>query len=206
MADLNFPTTAIVGRVDWDGAYTESKGPVLARGTIQVPDGVPVSLEVESISGLRHGPGVGWRILPSREPVDLSFLVDLPGSVITSLTLTRPFSGSTASLLNLSPRLEKLFLADCGLGDPELDHLVQLENLTHWQSWGNCFTDRGVQKLSRLRRLRRLFLEEATLSLDGLAVGATLPDLELMGVSGASIPDDNFAHLTTQLHGVRVVR
>ncbi len=57
---LQFPTDRIVGTVDWDGSWNDEHGPVLATGTVHVPNGVRVSLEVQALRGSEPTGGGSW--------------------------------------------------------------------------------------------------------------------------------------------------
>ena len=35
---IQFPTDAIVGTLDWNGSWSDERGPVLATGSVEVPD------------------------------------------------------------------------------------------------------------------------------------------------------------------------
>ena len=51
-----------------------------------------------------------------------------------------------------------------------------------FQSWGNRFTNRGVQQLASLTSLASLYLEEETLSAAAFDIAASLPHLARLGL------------------------
>jgi len=78
--------------------------------------------------------------------------------------------------------------------------------LTYLQSFGNRFTDSGVQQLRMLKNLESLYLEEETLSERALAFATDLPRLSVLGVQDMRIPDPDLRSLQSQLPRVRVSR
>jgi integrase len=66
-----------VGVVEWEGSWTDEQGPVLATGSVQVPDGADVSLEIASYTGKEPEGGGSWSLIPGQEPVDLGFVTRL---------------------------------------------------------------------------------------------------------------------------------
>ena len=131
--------------LDWVGRG-RGAARVPARGVVTVPDGVEISLDV--------------MVTGSRKPADLSFLRQLPADSITDLQLDAPIRPeSVAAVTHLAPGLRRLYLAWADLTDDALTHVSKLYGLTYLQSWGNRFTDRGVQdvpftgvELAELRR------------------------------------------------------
>lgn len=75
---LVFPADRIVGALDWDGSYSEETGPVLATGTVDAPDGRPVTLSLVEYSGAQRLARGGWTMQPTEQPTDLRFLHALP--------------------------------------------------------------------------------------------------------------------------------
>ncbi len=63
MPILQFPTDRIVGTVGRDASWAEGRGPVLATGAVQVPDGVEVNLEIRPLLGSEPIDGGSWRMI-----------------------------------------------------------------------------------------------------------------------------------------------
>jgi len=59
---------------------------------------------------------------------------------------------------------------------------VQLDHLVYLQTWGNRFTDAGVQQLASLQALETLYLEEENLSPAAFDFVTRLPNLTRLGV------------------------
>ncbi len=215
MPNLTFPAGQAMGTLDWLGS---GAAPVLASGVVAVPDGVEVSLDVmviESVrrtdaqdrsvhitlttqrqnadgsveSEVRDDPEENWEITGGSQPADLSFLRQLPSDSITALHLCAPIlPGSFAAVTHLAPGLRKLYLAWADLSDDALTHISELDGLIYLQSWGNRFTDRGVQQLAALTRLESLYLEEETLSAAAFGFAVNLRHLSRLGVQDVPSP------------------
>lgn len=230
MPNLTFPAGQAMGTLDWLGS---GAAPVLASGVVAVPDGVEVSLDVMVIesarrtdaqdtvhitlttqrqnadgsveSQVRDDPEENWEITGGSQPADLSFLRQLPADSITALHLCAPIlPGSFAAVTHLAPGLRKLYLAWADLSDDALTHISKLDGLIYLQSWGNRFTDRGVQQLAALTRLEGLYLEEETLSAAAFGFAVNLPHLSRLGVQDVSLTEVELAELRRRLPGVGV--
>ena len=230
MPNLTFPAGQAMGTLDWLGS---GAAPVLASGVVAVPDGVEVSLDVmviESVrrtdaqdtvhitlttqrqnadgsveSQVRDDPEENWEITGGSQPADLSFLRQLPADSITALHLRAPIlPGSFAAVTHLAPGLRKLYLAWADLSDDALTHISKLDGLIYLQSWGNRFTDRGVQQLAALTRLEGLYLEEETLSAAAFGFAVNLPHLSRLGVQDVPLTEVELAELRRRLPGVGV--
>jgi hypothetical protein len=228
--NLTFPAGQAMGTLDWLGS---GAAPVLASGVVAVPDGVEVSLDVmviESVrrtdaqdtvhitlttqrqnadgsveSQVRDDPEEDWEITGGSQPADLSFLRQLPADSITALHLRAPIlPGSFAAVTHLAPGLRKLYLAWADLSDDALTHISKLDGLIYLQSWGNRFTDRGVQQLAALTRLEGLYLEEETLSAAAFGFAVNLPHLSRLGVQDVPLTEVELAELRRRLPGVGV--
>ena len=83
-------------------------------------------------------------------PLHLGFLQELPRDSIESLSMTGAtvLAESLNALPYLASGLKSLYLGHTDFGDEVLPFVAQLENLTYLQTWGNRFTDHGVQQLS----------------------------------------------------------
>jgi hypothetical protein len=166
-----------VGHLDWGGAWHPDRGPVLARGSVEVPNDVEIELNVAALTSTTPHPRGSWGLLPdyAHPVVDLEFLVDLPAASITSLSLGRIDPGSMAVLPHLAVGLRRFYMGRTAFSDEVLPFVAQLTNLTYLQTFGNHFTDRGVQQLRFLTQLRALYLEEATLTFAAFAFVGELP-------------------------------
>ena len=229
--NLTFPAGQAVGTLDWLGS---GAAPVLASGVVTVPDGAEIALDVmviESVrqtdaqdrsvyitlttqrrnadgsveSEVRDDPEESWQITGGSQPADLSFLRQLPADSITVLHLRAPIlAGSFAAVTHLAPGLRKLYLAWADLTDDALTHISKLDGLIYLQSWGNRFTDRGVQQLAALTRLESLYLEEETLSAAAFDFTVGLPHLSRLGVQDVPLTEVELAELRRRLPGVGV--
>jgi hypothetical protein len=206
MPRLTFPTDRIVGHLDWVGAWHPDRGPVLARGSVEVPDDVEIALKVAALTSTTPHPGGGCDLLPdyAHPAVDLEFLVDLPPASIASLSMGRCDPGSMAVLPHLAVGLRRLYLGRTGFSDEVLPFVAQLTNLTYLQTFGNHFTDRGVQQLRSLMQLDALYLEEATLTFAAFAFVSELPLLQRLGLQDVPLTDAEVRQLRVQLPGVTV--
>lgn len=204
---FSFPTDRIVGTLDWVAPWNPETGPTLASGQITVPDGRAVSLEIRPAAGSRPSGGGSWQVLPdtSGRPVDLGFLRDLPGDSIESLSLDRQvLVSSLPAITHLAPGLRRLYLPWCAFDDNALPSIAELTGLTYLQTFGNQFTNRGVQQLAALRQLESLYLEEETLSVAAFAFATQLPRLKRLGLQDVPISDKELDTLRRQLPGVAV--
>jgi hypothetical protein len=138
--------------------------------------------------------------------VDLEFTSALPPESIDSLTLGHVVSDSTRYLSHLSPGLRKLYLGNAGLTDDVLQHVARLTRLKYIQTFGNSFTDAGVQQLAVLQNIEYLYLEEESLSASALGSVHRLPHLVQLGLQDVRISDDELVALQQALPGVRVSR
>lgn len=204
--DLLFPEDEIVGTLAWPGSSTADGCPVLATGTVSVPVGAKISLQVRRLEGVERR-GDFWTLRGRGGPVNLGVLDALPPDSIDSLTIMQGVaSGSTRVLPHLATGLRKLTLANAGLTDASLGHIAQLTGLVALQTFGNSFTDAGVQRLVDLRNIEHLYLEEATLSIDALHFVSRLPRLVRLGLQDLHISDDELASLKGRLANVAVSR
>jgi hypothetical protein len=229
--NLIFPAGQAIGTLDWLGA---GAAPVLACGVVTVPDGAEISLNVRVIesvqkidaqhrifhttttlrrknpdgsveSEVRHDPDESWQITGGVQPADLSFLRQLPADSITDLHLLAPIlTGSFAAVTHLAPGLRKLYLARADLTDDALTHISKLDGLIYLQSWGNRFTDRGVQRLAALTRIESLYLEEETLSAAAFDFAVSLPHLSALGLQDVPLTKAELAELRRRLPRVAI--
>ena len=98
----------------------------------------------------------------------------------------------------------RLYLACTDLTDEALAAIGTLHGLCYLQSWGNRFTDRGVQQMASLTRLESLYLEEETLSAAAFDFAASLPHLARRGLQDVPIPAAELAELRRRLPDVEV--
>ena len=172
---------------------------------MEIPDNDPqVSLSIHPVVGVEHVPAGGWYLLDGPDPVDLSFMSSIPSTAISSVTLSPLITGSLAAMVHLSPGLRRLYLSMTGLDDDVLPVVAQLTGLTYLQSWGNRFTDHGVQQLVTLQKLESLYLEEETLTVAGFAFTQYLPRLTRLGLQDVPLSDVDLARLRTQLPDVSI--
>lgn len=199
---LSFPTDRIVGTLDWAAPWNPDTGPALATGRIQVPDGTAVSLDIRPAAGSRPSGGGGWEVLAdnSGRPIDLAFLRELPPDSIESLSLDRQvLVPSLPAISHLTPGLRRLYLPWCGFRDDALTSIAKLTGLIYLQTFGNQFSDRGVQQLAALRELESLYLEEETLSAAAFDFALRLPRLKRLGLQDVPISDEELDALRRQL-------
>ena len=210
MRYLSFPTDQVVGTLDWLGAWSRTEEPpILATGVVEVPDDAEVSLSVMPIQSVERDPFGGGGFITSRvtrdgevvsertssqswhlsggggPPLHLGFLQELPRDSIESLSTTGAtvLAESLNALPHLASGLKRLYLGHTDFGDEVLQYVAQLENLTYLQTWGNRFTDHGVQQLAALQALEMLYLEEEDLSLAAFDFVTQLPNLTRLGVA-----------------------
>ena len=228
MRSLSFPTDEIVGTLDWLGSWSGEEGPVLATGVIDVPDDAEVSLSVHRVESVERDPfsgggftnsrvtsdgvvvseqtsGQGWRLSGGNgPPLHLGFLRELPPDGITSLHLsgsTTVLAESLSALPHLASSLKRLYMGWTDFGDEVLQYVAQLENLVYLQTWGNRFTDDGVQQLAPLQALETLYLEEESLSPEAFAFLTSLPRLTRLGVAD-EWSDENRSELRSRFPGL----
>ena len=199
---LTFPTDRVVGTLDW-ATRDHVRGPALATGTVDVPQDAEISLDVENVLDVQPH-GNGWQLHADTQPVDLSFLVDLPSGAISDLSLHRVVAGSMSCLVHLAPGLRRLYLAWSALGDDALPHIAQLTRLIYLQTFGNRFTDGGVQQLANLQELQDLYLEEETLTSAAFAFASQLPRLRRLGLQDVPINPHDLSRLQHRMPRVDV--
>src|SRR5580700_6488706 len=227
---LSFPSGQTVGTLEWLESESAA-APVLATGVVTVPDNAEITLDVMLIESVRRIDGASrayrstlsiqhgangpveyvaedsesWEITGSGEPADLGFLRRLPADSITSLHLRAPIvPQSFNSVMHFARGLRSLYLACTDLTDDALAAIGTLHSLVYLQSWGNRFTDRGVQQLASLTRLESLYLEEETLSAAAFDFATTLPHLARLGLQDVPVSDVELAVLRSRLPGVDV--
>jgi hypothetical protein len=197
-----------------------------------VPDGVEISLEVMLVESVLRSDAVhgrfrvwrkttggpeelvesgdsshGWEVAGSGQASDLRFLRQLPADGIASLHLQAPIvPGSFAAVTHLAAGLRRLYLAATDLADDALASVGMLHGLVYLQTWGNRFTDHGVQQLASLTKLESLYLEEETLTAAAFDSVASLPYLARLGIQDVPITEDEFVALRRQFPGVRIGR
>jgi hypothetical protein len=205
MPILQFPTARIVGTLEWDASWTEERGPVLATGAVQVPDGVEVNLEIRPLLGSEPIDGGSWSMIPAPEPVSFGFVRDLPPDVIASLSVARSADeGSFDAVAHLAPGLRRLYLGWTGFSDVVLPTVAKLAELVYLQTFGNNFTDGGMQQLAALVSLKDLYLEEETLTLAAFDFVERLPHLTRLGLQDVRLSQRDMEQLRERLSGVDV--
>lgn len=226
MPSLTFPPGHAVGTLDWLGRSADRGAPVLASGVVNVPYGAEITLNVMVIdsvqradrqhraihstvtirrhrpdgsveSEVREDPGESWQITGGSQPADLGFLRQLPAGSITNLHLRAPIMPeSFGAVTHLTPGLRRLYLARADLADDALAHVSKLDGLIYLQSWGNRFTDRGVQQLAALTKLESLYLEEETLSAAAFDFAASIPHLARIGLQDVPVTEVELSELS----------
>jgi hypothetical protein len=227
MTSLRFPNEG-VGTLEFEGSFSEDRGPTVAAGLVHVSDGLRLGLRLT-------GPMV-WRPAPSRGStltvtydgdesrieqrtfqswqgegrsgdhfMELDFLRDLPADAFHSLSMNATVDGSTFSAVaHLAPGLRRLTLAWSDLDDDVLPVVAALGGLTYLQTFGNRFTDQGVQQLASLVALESLYLEEETLTAAAFTFAADLPELRELGLQDVPITEQERSALRAALPGVHV--
>jgi hypothetical protein len=198
---LRFSEGQYKGRLDWVGLSHSTQ--VLAAGSVDVPDDRLVHLFVRRASG-RAEIG-GGRVASVLRPVDLTFLRELPPDAIGALNVQGTILPETFdAVTKLASGLRHLNLGDTELEDSAVPVIGELTRLTHLGSYGNRFTDAGLQQLVSLRELQHLSFEEASLTVAALAFAADLPSLVSLEVWDMQITDEEHAVLRAELPGVAV--
>lgn len=231
LPSLSFPAGRVVGTLEWLGS-DRGAAPVLATGVVTVPDGAEITLDVMVIESVRRTDGSSqaihirqsiqvagadgpvkvvaedsesWEITGGVQPADLGFLRQLPEDSITNLHLSAPIvPESFGSVTHLAAGLRRLYLAWADLTDDALAHVSNLDGLIYLQTWGNRFTDRGVQQLASLTRLESLYLEEETLSAAAFDFVVRLSHLCRLGVQDVPLTEAELSELRRRLPGVNV--
>ena len=204
MPALRFPTDRIVGTLSWKGSWSDEHGPVLATGSVEVPDGVAVSMEVQLLLGSEPSGRGSWSMIPAQEAVDLGFVRDLPADAVESLSIPSAHEESFAAVAHLAPGLRRLYLGYSRFSDAVLPTVAMLTELTFLQTFGNVFTDHGVQQLVSLVKVDHLYLEEETLTVRAFDFVDRLPQLTRLGVRDVPLTEHEIARLRERLPGVDV--
>lgn len=204
MPTLEFPTDTIVGTVEWMGSWADDRGPILATGSVNVPNDAQVSLSVQAVRGSRATGGGAWTLDFAQQPVDLGFLRNLPADRVESLTVESRSEASFDAVAHLAPSLRRLYLVWAGFSDVVLETVSRLTGLTYLQTFGNDFTDRGVQQLAALVNLEHLYLEEKTLTGAAFAFADQLPHLARLGLRDVAISPKELRRLRKRLPEVEV--
>jgi hypothetical protein len=197
---LEFPSDRIVGTVDCLGARETHGGAVLARGPVVTPDDREISLNVWTITQVHTDGGLSGPM----DTIDVGFLTELPADAISGLTLRRVTDDSIAAIAHLAPGVVSLTLPWADLTDEAIPALAQLRNVRFWQSYGNLFTDEGVQPLAALTSLESLYLEEETLSVAAFRFCKRLPALKRLGLQDVALSQAELVQLKADLPVVAV--
>jgi hypothetical protein len=201
---LNFPTDMCVGLLEWPGSYTEDAGPALARGPVEIPDGAQVSLNLLNVTRISHSETGGWWSGGNGQPIDLAFLAELPDHVIDSLTLHTVIPETLPFVTHLAPGLRRLYLDRSDLTDQALSSVATLSGLVYLQTFGNRFTDDGVQVLRSLVALETLYLEEETLTVAAFRFVRALPKLGVLGVRDVPLSAQELDELRNSLNYLEI--
>ena len=171
-----------------------------------MPNDVDVELQVRAITDVVPMGQGSWSFTGDSTQVDLAFLDELPPDAIAAVNLRGVVVASVPSLARFAPGLRRLVLADTALEDDALSTVGRLSGLTSLQTWGNGFTNEGVEALRALQSLESLFLEEASLTAAAFNIAGALPNLVTLGCQDASLTNEEFEELQRNLPGVRVFR
>jgi hypothetical protein len=170
---------------------------------VEAPDDRDIALDVGEVINVQRS-GDGWSLQLAQRPDDLSFLTDLPGDVISSLDLSNVVPKTVESIVSVAPGLRRLCLGFTGFNDGILYYVAQLSALTSLYTFGNRFTDAGVQQLASLRRLRNLSLEEETLTVAAFDFVDQLPNLIRLDVWDVQMTEDEHLALKARLPNIEV--
>jgi hypothetical protein len=230
MICLPFPANEIFGTLEWPGCRTD--WPVLATGAVMVPDDSEITLSVSRIEEVLpcSGPDIGihindphieahgesalaaqgfrtgWEVKEGNQSLDLEFLRRLPAGSIRSLNLTYwILPESFSAVTHLAPGLRSLRLAATALNDTALQTVAQLYGILELQTFGNQFTDEGVQQLAALQDLEDLYMEERGLSVLAFEFAARLPHLvRIAGLGEVPMSTSDLSWLKARLPGVDI--
>jgi hypothetical protein len=168
-----------------------------------VPDDARIDLQVQALAG-SEPVGGGWSLLPSQQVVDLGFLSQLPPNAVQSMSVHSADEATFDAVAHLAPGLHRLYLGWSGFGDAVLPTVAMLTELVYLQTFGNNFTDTGVQVLSTLKKLEYLYLEEETLSFAAFDFVRHLPALSRLGLQDVPLRSHELEELRGRLPGVAV--
>jgi hypothetical protein len=161
-----------------------------------------VELSVEPFHSSTDSP----RIMHPKDRIDLSLIRRLPSDGIQSLRIRDTHERSMDALVHLAPGLRRLYLVWTEFSDAVLPAIAKLHELIYLQTFGNHFSDAGVQQLVALQKLEALYLEEETLTAAAVAFGERLPRLARLGLQDVTITEADLADLRRRLLGVDVGR
>jgi hypothetical protein len=225
---LVFPAHEIVGTLRWEDSTDGVDKVALATGVVVVPERVEVTLKASWMESVRAGdtlgavptkPGEGSKAadllhdntgsgsgrITEPGPMNLRFLSQLPADSITTLQLDFSVAPeSFSAVTHLAAGLRWLYLGWTGLDDAALGSVAQLRRLVYLQTWGNRFTDGGVQQLAALQNLEALYLEEKSLSARAFEFASHLPQLARLGIKDVPMSADERSRLKAELPGVDV--
>ena len=204
MPTLRFPTDRIVGSVEWVRPWSDAQGPVLATGSVEVPEGTGVTLNAQALRGSEAMGGGSWSLLPSGEVLDLGFLRDLAPGAIESLSVGAADEESFDAIGHLAPGLRRLYLGWTGFSDAVLSTVAGLTGLIYLQTFGNNFTDDGVRQLAALANLEHLYLEERTLTPAAFDFVDRLPHLTRLGLQDVPLSQRDIDQLRERLPGIDI--
>lgn len=97
--------------------------------------------------------------------------------------------------------LRELDLSESPVQDSIVEALVQLPQLESLNLWNTQFTDAGAEKLSGIKSLRELNLDNLwNISDVALKAAGQLPELRFLHVGGTSVTDEGLVHLEGLKH------
>lgn len=163
-----------------------------------------MKLHVAPFTSAEPTGGGTWELLSDDQPVDLTFLRNLPPESIHSLSIQSAVETSFEAVSWLADGLRMLYLGWTGFSDAVLPTVAGLTGLTYLQTFGNNFSDAGVQQLATLANLERLYLEEETLTLAAFEFVDGLPQLTRLGTQDVQLSDSERAELCRRLPRIAV--
>jgi hypothetical protein len=106
--------------------------------------------------------------------------------------------------MHLASGLTQLYLTWSNFTDDALPPIAGLTRLSYLQTFGNQFTDAGVQQLVTLQNLTDLYLEESSLTAAAFEFTTRLPRLTRLGLQDVDISEPELAALRSRLPHVTV--
>ncbi|WP_298867034.1 WD40 repeat domain-containing protein [uncultured Gimesia sp.] len=116
----------------------------------------------------------------------------------------RPVTDDLIKKLRWSGRIDRLYLADTGITDQQLDGIGILKYVKRMSLWGNPITDAGLSELTAMWSLEVLDIYDTKITAVGLNQLRMLPSLKTL-IIPASINVDELAPLKTQLPDLEIL-
>ncbi len=106
--------------------------------------------------------------------------------------------------LRWAGRIERLYLAETGLTDQQLDHVGLLSYVKRMSLWGNPITDDGLLELSTMYHLEVLDIHDTQVTAHGINQLKVLPNLKRLIVP-KSVRVDQLTPLKTRLPELKIL-